>query len=236
MSEGQTVERKIAGVWSHKISRVGMVTVTNPDELTQFAIRGEANVARLLIPLPLFTGLTEWERHPTVKARFEEAEPNLERCAQRAVVALHQGRGTDPLFSSSLVLALSGTLLEQPLQGATRAIGGLSRRQLRRVEELIASRISAPVASSPSLSELAAQADLSVHHFAREFRRSTGATPYFYMLRRRLERARWLLIHSAIPIARVGALAGFCSPAHFADRFHREMGVSPGALRRAVQA
>ena len=236
ISEGQTAERKVAGVWSHRVARVGLVTVTNPDELTQFSIRGQANVARLLIPLSSIASQMESQSRLNVKARFEETEPNLERCAKRALVAMRQGRAVDPLFSSSLMLDLSRTLVEQPLRGDARAIGGLSRRQLRRVEELIESRVSAPVATNPSLSELAAHADLSVHHFAREFHRTTGATPYGYMLRRRLERARRLVVASVIPLARVGALAGFSSPAHFADRFRREMGVSPSALRRAAQA
>lgn len=133
-------------------------------------------------------------------------------------------------------MEISRTLVEQPSRGTSRAVGGLSRRQLRRVKELIESRVSAPVASSPSLGELGAEAGLSVHHFAREFRRTMGVTPYSYMLRRRLERARWLVIHSTLSMARVGALSGFPSPAHFADRFHREMGVPPGALRRAARA
>ncbi len=236
LSEGQIVERKSRGAWSHRPSRLGLVTVKDPEELTRFSIRGQTNVAKLLVPVANLADAAGLNRRPNIKARFIEPEPELARCAQRALVALHQGDGADPLLLSSIVMELSKTMIEQPFGGSNRAVGGLSRRQLRRVEELIESRLSAPVASSPSLSDLAAEASLSLHHFAREFRRTTGVTPYAYMLRRRLERARRLVIHSTLSLARVGKLSAFPSAAHFADRFHRQMGVPPGALRRAAQA
>lgn len=236
LSEGQVVERRSRGMWSRSPSRLGFVTVKDPDELATFAIRGQANVAKLFIPMINLADAAGLNRRPNIQARFIEREPDLERCAQRALVALHQGDGVDPLLLSSIVTVLSKTLIEQPFQGSNHAVGGLSRRQLRRVEELIDSRLSAPIASSPSLGDLAVEASLSLHHFAREFRRTMGVTPYAYMLRRRLERARRFVMDTTLPLARIGALSGFPSPAHFADRFYREMGVPAGALRRAAQA
>ena len=235
LSDKQVVERYAHGVWSRRPSKVGMVTVTDPDELTRITIRGEANVARLFVPLSNLADVLGINRRPKVKARFNEQEPRLECCMQRALVAWHQGSLMDPLLSSSIVLVLSKAIIEPPFQADGHAVGGLSRRHLRRVEELIESCLSAPIASSPSLNELAAEAGLSVHHFAREFRRATGATPYAYTLRRRLDRARELVVGSQIPIARIGTVSGFPSAAHFTDRFHREMGALPGALRRAAQ-
>lgn len=237
LSETQTAERWRAGSWSHRPSVLGAITVTDPDELTKFSIRGKAVVAKLLVPMANLAEAAGLKARPNVPARFLERDPELERCAQRALVALHEGAGSDPLLLSSIVLRLSGALIEQPPpRGGNRAVGGLARRHLRRVEELIQSRLLGPVASSPSLGQLAAEADLSLHHFAREFRRTMGVTPYAYMLRHRLERARNLVIHSNIPLAEVGRRSGFPSPAHFACRFQREMGVPPSALRRAAQA
>lgn len=235
LSEGQVVERRRAGVWSHKPSRLGNITVTDPDEATTFAMRGQVNVVKLLIPMAGLSAAAGLDRRPNIIPRFGDPEPELGRCAQRALVALHKGDGSDPLLLSSIVMRLHARLIEQPSSEGDRAVGGLARRQLRRVQELIEACASAPIASSPSLGELAAEANLSVHHFAREFRRSIGVTPYSYMLRRRLDRARQLIIQSSLPLARIGVLSGFPSAAHFTDRFRREMGVSPGALRRAAQ-
>ncbi len=236
LSETQTAERWKAGSWSRRPSVLGAITVADPDELTKFSIRGKAVVAKLFVPMANLAEAAGLKGRPNVPARFLERDPELERCALRALVALHEGAGSDPLLLSSIVMRLSGALIEQPPRGGDRAVGGLARRHLRRVEELIESRLPGPVASSPSLSQLAAEANLSLHHFAREFRRTTGVTPYAYMLRRRLEQARNLVTHSDLPLAQVGLRSGFPSPAHFADRFRREMGVSPSALRRAAQA
>lgn len=236
LSEGQVVERRRAGAWSCKPSRLGNITVTDPDEATTFAMRGQVNVVKLLIPMAGLSAAAGQDRRPRVIPRFGDPEPELGRCAQRALVALHEGDGSDPLLLSSIVMRLHARLIEQPSSGGDRAVGGLARRQLRRVQELIEACASAPIAFSPSLGELAAEANLSVHHFAREFRRSTGTTPYSYMLRRRLDLARQLVVQSSLPLARIGMSMGFPSAAHFADRFRREMGASPGALRRAAQS
>ncbi len=232
----QTSERWRAGAWTQRPSAAGLITVVNPDELTKFSIRGKAAVAKIFVPLANLAEASGLKGRPNVMARFLERDPELERCAQRALVALHEGVGSDPLLLSSIVMRLSGALIEQPAREGNRAVGGLAPRQLRRVKELIESRLLGPVASSPTLGQLAAEANLSLHHFAREFRRTTGVTPYAYMLRRRLEQARHLVVHSDLPLARVGLQSGFPSPAHFADRFQREMGVPPSALRRAAQA
>ena len=235
LSEGQVVERRHAGAWSTRPSRVGNITVVDPDEETRFVVRGRANVMKLFLPRAPMAAALGLDRPPGVAARFGQPEPAIGRCARQALVALHQGQGADTLLLSSIALRLSAHLVEQPPRAQGRAIGGLSGGQLRRVKELIESMASAPVASSPSLGELAAEANLSVFHFAREFRHSVGHTPYGYMLQRRLDRAQHMVVRSRLPLARVGMLSGFPSPAHFSDRFRREMGVSPGALRRAAQ-
>ena len=235
LSSVHLVERWRAGAWCRRPSKVGNITVTDPAEVTKFVVRGQAQVAKLLIPPVQVAEVLGLDRPPNVLARFGEPEPAIGRCARRALVALHEGEGSDRLLLSSIVLQLCAHLVEQPSRAQGRAIGGLSNGQLRRVKELIESQASAPVASSPSLGELAAEANLSVHHFAREFRRSVGSTPYKYMLRRRLDRAQHLVVQSGLSLAQVGVLSGFASPAHFSDRFRREMGVSPGALRRAVR-
>ncbi|WP_375459293.1 helix-turn-helix domain-containing protein [uncultured Enterovirga sp.] len=109
---------------------------------------------------------------------------------------LYDGDDIDPLLLSSIALRVSSRLIERHDHHHGRASGGLTRLQVLRVQELVAERLGDPVSRSPSLSELAAEANLSLHHFAREFRRSVGCTPFAYMLRQRLERAYRLLTHT----------------------------------------
>lgn len=97
LSEEQIAERKNRGVWSHRPSKPGLVTVTDPDELMKFSIRGQANVSKLFVPVTNRADAAGLNRRPIVRSRFIEREPVLERCAQRALVALHEGDGADLL-------------------------------------------------------------------------------------------------------------------------------------------
>lgn len=82
------------------------------------------------------------------------------------------------------------------------------------------------------LSELAAVAGLSVFHFSRVFKLSTGASPYRYICTKRLERARLLLSNSDLGLAELALSCGFASQSHFTAAFTKAVGVSPGRFRR----
>jgi AraC-like DNA-binding protein len=82
------------------------------------------------------------------------------------------------------------------------------------------------------LSELAAIAGLSVHHFIRVFRAEVGLTPHAYLVDVRVRRARTML-RDGTPPADAAALVGFADQAHLTRAFKSRIGVAPGAYRRA---
>lgn len=81
------------------------------------------------------------------------------------------------------------------------------------------------------LDDLAAIAGLSRNHFCTSFHRLFGASPYGFMLRLRLERARTLLYDRNRPIASIAAEVGYDDPASFYRLMRRRLGVSPRSLR-----
>jgi AraC family transcriptional regulator len=119
-----------------------------------------------------------------------------------------------------------------PAYRRERWVGGLAHRAIRRVEEVISDRLG--TAETPSIAELASSAGLSVHHFIRAFRRSTGYTPHQHVMRRRIECAMNMLRRRECSIAQVSGSLGYASPSHFVASFRRGMGVTPGAYRAAV--
>lgn len=163
---------------------------------------------------------------------------------------LHTGKFTDPfaaeltrrmwdeaaancpngrLFVDAALLTLLNALRSRSaatVSGARR--GGIAVHRLRRVIALLESRVAGQV----SLHELAAEAQLSVHHFCREFRRETGLPPHRYMQRLRVLRAKELLTRSDLRVIDVAAAVGYNDPAHFAKLFYREVGTNPSAYRR----
>lgn len=81
------------------------------------------------------------------------------------------------------------------------------------------------------IQELAAITHYGPTHFARVFKATFSCTPYQYLARMRIQRARELLAVTMLPIASVGAACGFPSHAHFSSVFRRYVGLTPAAYR-----
>jgi transcriptional regulator GlxA family with amidase domain len=107
--------------------------------------------------------------------------------------------------------------------------GGLAGWQVR----LILNFIERNSDRSIKVVELSEIARLSASHFSRAFRRSFGETPRAYLIRRRVEHARHLMLISEMPLSAVAQACGFADQAHFSRNFRAVTGHSPGAWRRA---
>ena len=106
--------------------------------------------------------------------------------------------------------------------------GGLSPAALRRVEVFVEANIERAI----HLGDLARRAGLSVHHFGRAFRTSTGVTPRAFIERRRIERARAMIGDTDQPLADIAAATGFATQSHLTTAFRRATGFTPAAFRR----
>ena len=95
--------------------------------------------------------------------------------------------------------------------------GGLPPGAVRRVREHVELHLS----ESMDLAELAGVAGLSLYHFARAFKQSTGVTPHHYLVHRRIERAREMLARSELPLSEIALAAGFSDQSHLARRFRQ---------------
>ena len=125
------------------------------------------------------------------------------------------------------VLQKYGALRKPP----TVSVGGLGPSQKRRATELLSENLSGRI----RLSELAAECDLSISHFARSFKASFGVSAHRWLVQRRIERAQELLIESHDSLADIADQAGFSDQAAFTRTFHQIVGVSPGRWRRDYQ-
>ena len=107
--------------------------------------------------------------------------------------------------------------------------GSLPAWKERRVKELMRLEI----ANKLSLERLASECGLSVRHFTRAFRLSTGMSPHRYLLGLRLEKARQLLLDPAVPLQQVAMSCGFADQSHFTRAFSALEQMSPGTWRRS---
>ena len=116
--------------------------------------------------------------------------------------------------------------LRNPLPAA-RVSGGLPPAAMRRVDEYM----EAHLCENIELSMLAAIANLSVFHFAREFKRSTGLSPHTYLVRKRVERAKNMLARTNCSLTEIALAVGFSDQSHLARHFRKIVGSTPKQFR-----
>lgn len=91
--------------------------------------------------------------------------------------------------------------------------------------------LDAHLAENPTLDKLAGAAGMSPYHLLREFRKAIGVAPHAWLVQRRVERARHLLLRG-LPLRQVAIEVGYCDQGHLSREFRRFFGVPPGLARR----
>lgn len=115
---------------------------------------------------------------------------------------------------------------------APRPGGPADREIARAIEHAIARRAGKDV----DLPTLAAEANVSVAHACRAFRRATGATIHARVREARLRHALALLLDTDRPIVDIATAVGFANQGHLGNAFAARFGVSPGRARREPRA
>jgi len=106
--------------------------------------------------------------------------------------------------------------------------GGLSPWQLRRALDFLSAHLS----DDPGVADLARECGLSTGYFSRAFRQTTGVAPHQWLIRRRVERARQLLLGHGLELADIALVCGFVDQSHFTRVFTKLEGASPGKWRQ----
>lgn len=146
---------------------------------------------------------------------------------------LRRREETNQLFVDHMMLALTAHVA-QTYGGLQRvgetSRGGLAPWQVKRACE----RLEADLGARLSLQQIAAELDLSVSHFSRAFRASTGMPPHKWLLHQRVEAAKQLMTVRDLSLSEIAISAGFANQSHFTRVFSAVAGVSPGAWRREM--
>lgn len=159
--------------------------------------------------------------------RYAFRDSEMEVICRRLYQKLGLGGMADQLYVESMVMKLAVMLLRRhsTASQASRILpsSGLTRNQARRVLDYIESNLSGDL----TLSELAGIAELSLHHFARMFKRTIGVAPYRYVVERRIERAKMMLRTASASLVDISLSVGFYSQSHFTSTFGRIVGATP---------
>ena len=85
-----------------------------------------------------------------------------------------------------------------------------------------------------TVEQLASVLGYSRSHFTRAFRSLFGVPPATFLMYRRLEQVRWVMLHSHLKLTDIAFQFGFCDQSHFCRWFKREAGISPRAWRSRI--
>lgn len=166
-------------------------------------------------------------RRASLAARYPVNDEPTRHLAWAFVAEHRSGGENGRLYLDSLGVALAVRLLSHagaPMQ----RVAGLPPRRLQRVLDYI----EANLATSLDLAQLAAVAQVSSAHLRRWFPVHTGESVHRYVVRRRVERARELLMHGELAASEVALAVGFAHQSHMARWMRRLVGAPPRAIAR----
>src|SRR3954471_5353106 len=188
------------------------------------------------LPRSALDGLTAESRTPRVgQLACEPGVGHDDAIVRHIGASLQEGLRrpdeTNQLFVDHMMLALTAHVAQaygglRPRAEPGR--GGLAPWQVKRACE----KLDSDLGGKLSLEQIAAEFGLSVSHFSRAFRVSTGLPPHQWLLRQRVKTAQQLMTVRGLPLSEIAISAGFANQSHFTRVFSAVVGVSPAAWRR----
>lgn len=159
-------------------------------------------------------------------------DETLCRLAATLEAALEPRQETPRLFVYSVTRATAAHLVacfgrKRDEQTAKR--GGLAPWQEKRALEMLEANLYGEI----PLGEIAEQCRLSERHFSRAFTQSTGMPPQRWLMKRRVETAKELLLSTDLSLATIAKQSGFADQSYLTRVFSDWVGKSPGAWRRS---
>lgn len=132
------------------------------------------------------------------------------------------------LVRDSLAAAVAARLLGlQARRAPAVRVAALPAWRLANVRDYI----EAHLADDLTLAELAEVAGFSLSHFKALFRQAMGVPVHRYVLERRVERARLLVLEGRRTMTEIAVEVGFAHASHLARSMRRVLGVRPAELK-----
>lgn len=187
-----------------------------------------------------------WENHPALLAEFRgiDVVQELFRIDGKRYTCAGGTAAIDMMLAviredhgEELVAKVTDQLIHHRTREASerqrmelRARLGIAHPKLLKIIQLMETTTENPL----SCAELAFVGGLSVRQLERLFARYLGHSPRRHYLQIRLERARWLLRQTSLPVLQVAVSCGFTSPSHFSKTYFDHFGRTPTADRQGT--
>lgn len=177
----------------------------------------------------------DWQEFE-IKPRFAAPDPLIHHIGLALKSELESNGDGNRVYIESLTNTLCVHLLKNYCVASNTNLyyskdRGLSHWKLKQAIAYINDNLDQDL----TLAEIAAVVDMSMYHFSRLFKQSTGFAPHQYVMNCRIERAKKLLIQTNQSIEKICEQIGFQSQSHFTNVFRKIMGITPRAYREQVK-
>jgi AraC family transcriptional regulator len=171
---------------------------------------------------------------PVLLEHLDVRDRHIEFLVRAMLDDVKSGSPAGTLYGESLGSALAIYLLQRYGSSPSNPVtyrSGMAPARLRRIIDYIEANLDE---NALQLSQLAEVAGVSLYHFAKLFKQSTGESPHQFVIRRRIERAKNLLRNPSTSVLEASVRTGFADQRHFAKVFRRLVGTNPSSYRLAI--
>ena len=171
--------------------------------------------------------------HIEIIPQLNIRDPLIEHMGLALKAELESSGVDSKFYAESMATALSVHLLSKyssHQQQIKRYTDGLPNYKLKEVIDYIQENLSKKLTQA----ELSGLVYMSPHYFASLFKQSMGVTPYQYVMKCRIEKAKQLLLRRDLTILEVCGEVGFQNQSHFTRVFRQYTQMTPKVFRDGV--
>jgi AraC family transcriptional regulator len=166
--------------------------------------------------------------------RFQIRDRELEQLGWALQREAESGYPSGRVYLDGLTVATASRLVARhsslSQKFSPNGNGGLTGYRLKQVLAFIEEQLTEDL----SLERIAAVAGVSSSHLNTLFRHSMGVAVHQYVIQRRVELAKTLLLRDEMSITQIALEAGFAHQSHLARHMRRVLGLPPRALKRLL--
>lgn len=218
------------GRWGRTPWTPGRVELMPPDQPALRRYRADGVLNSVQVHIPRGTLDATAARLGGAPVDFDAVAASLaagDPLVEEIIRAVGGAGGADDLYAESAAAFLTMQLLTRHTRRSAEAMPARENPRVRAVVAAMRERLAEPI----TLADLAGEVHLSVYHLVRVFKDATGATPYRYLTRLRIDEAKRLLRDTDLTISQIAGRCGFAGPAALSTAFLRHTGTRPSAYR-----